>query len=195
MSHWKTSLSLIVFALAAVIVAAEDNPVVVVETNFGNFRVELFPSSSPIAVANFLEYVEDGFYEGTIFHRVRKGRMIQGGAFTPGLQQKKAREPIKNEARNRVKNKKGTVAMARMGGIHTATAQFFINTEDNREFDHKGMSPRAFGYTVFGKVIEGMDVVELIENIKTTKRNGMRNVPTVPVVIKTVRLLEQTHSS
>ena len=116
--------------------------------------------------------------------------MIQGGAFTPGLQQKKAREPIKNEARNRVKNKKGTVAMARAGGINTATAQFFINTRDNRDCDHKGIDPRRFGYTVFGKVIEGMDVVELIENIKTTKRNGMRNVPSVPAVIKMVRLVD-----
>ena len=189
MSLQKTSFWLIGLTLAAAL-AADDNPVVVVETNFGNFQIELFPSSSPIAVANFLEYVEDGFYEGTIFHRVRKGRMIQGGAFTPGLQQKKAKEPIKNEAMNRVKNKKGTVSMARTGGINTATAQFFINTENNREFDHKGMSPRAYGYAVFGKVIEGMDVVELIENIKTTKRNGMRNVPSVLVVIKTVRLVD-----
>ena len=190
MSLRKTSFWLIALTLAAASVAADDNPVVVVETNFGNFRVELFPSSSPIAVANFLEYVEDGFYEGTIFHRVMKGTMIQGGAFTPGLQQKKAREPIKNEARNRVKSKKGTVAMARAGGINTATAQFFINTRDNRDFDHKGIDPRRFGYTVFGKVIEGMDVVELIENIKTTKRNGMRNVPSVPAVIKMVRLVD-----
>jgi cyclophilin family peptidyl-prolyl cis-trans isomerase len=116
--------------------------------------------------------------------------MIQGGGFTPGLQQKKAREPIKNEARNRVKNREGTVAMARTGGVNTATAQFFINTGDNREFDHKGMDPRKFGYTVFGRVIEGMDVVERIDNIKTTKRNGMRNVPSVHVVIMAVRLVD-----
>jgi len=186
----KISLWLITLTLAAAIVAADDNPVVVVETNFGNIRIELLPSSSPISVANFLEYVKDGFYEGTIFHRVLKGTMIQGGGFTPGLQQKKAREPIKNEARNRVKNREGTVAMARTGGVNTATAQFFINTGDNREFDHKGMDPRKFGYTVFGRVIEGMDVVERIDNIKTTKRNGMRNVPSVHVVIMAVRLVD-----
>lgn len=177
MSHQKITVSLIGLMLAAAIVAAEGNPVVVVESNFGNIRIELLPSSSPISVANFLEYVEDGFYEGTVFHRVEKGVLIQGGGLTPGLQQKKAREPIKNEAMNRVKNEKGTVAMARAGGIHTSTAQFFINTRDNREYDHKGMSSSKFGYAVFGIVIEGMDVVELIENIKTTKRNGMRDVP------------------
>jgi len=190
LSLQKTSFWLIALTLTAAIIAADDNPVVVIETNFGDIRVELLPSSSPLTVANFLEYVEADFYQGTIFHRVKKGTMIQGGSFTPGLQQKKTREPIKNEARNRVKNRKGTIAMARGAGVDTATAQFFINTRDNRDFDHKGIEPRKFGYAVFGKVIEGMEVVKVIENIKTTKRNGMRNVPSVPVVIKTVRLVD-----
>ena len=124
MSLQKTSFWFIALTLAAAIVAAADNPVVVVETNFGNIRVELLPSSLPIAVANFLEYVEDGFYEGTIFHRVKKGTMIQGGAFTPGLQQKKAREPIKNEAMNRVKNKKGSPGRRHQHGDRAVLHQY-----------------------------------------------------------------------
>ena len=171
--------------------APEDDPVVVIETNLGNMTVELYPSSSPRAVANFLQYAEDGFYEGTIFHRVRKGTLVQGGGFSPGLQQKKPREPIKNEAQNRVKNEKWTVSAARSGGIHTATAQFFINTNDNRDFDHRGMGVNKYGYTVFGKVIDGMDVVTTIENIKTNKRGGLSNVPMVPVIIKAVRLIDE----
>ena len=124
MSLRKTSFWLVALTLAAASVSADDNPVVVVETNFGNFQVELFPSSSPIAGANFLEYVEDGFYEGTIFHRVMKGTMIQGGAFTPGLQQNKAREPIKNEARNRVKNKKGSPGRRHQHGDRAVLHQY-----------------------------------------------------------------------
>ena len=168
----------------------DPTPRVRLTTTHGEIVVELNRAKAPITVANFLEYVEADFYQGTIFHRVKKGTMIQGGSFTPGLQQKKTREPIRNEARNRVKNRRGTIAMARGAGVDTATAQFFINTRDNRDFDHKGIEPRKFGYAVFGKVIEGMEVVKVIENIKTTKRNGMRNVPSVPVVIKTVRLVD-----
>lgn len=170
------------------LVLAQEEPIVIIETTFGDITAELYPSSAPLAVENFLQYMKSGFYEGTIFHRVRKGTLIQGGGFTPGLQQKKPRPPIKNEAQNRIKNEKWTLAMARSGGIHTATAQFFINTNDNRDFDHRGMSVRAFGYAVFGKVIEGMDVVTSIENIKTTNRSRMRNVPSIPIVIKRVRL-------
>jgi len=185
-------LSLAILALAAVLpahhAAAEGNPVVVIETNFGDIKAELFPSKSPLTVENFLRYVEEGFYEGTIFHRVEKGSLIQGGSLTPALQQKKAHPPIKSEATNQLKNLKGTLAMARSGGIHSATAQFFINTRDNRQFDHHGMSVNKYGYTVFGRVVEGADVVETIEHLKTTKRNKMRHVPTVPVIIKKVRL-------
>ncbi len=170
--------------------AAAENPVVEITTNLGAFRAELYPDSSPLAVENFLEYAEDGFYEGMIFHRIRKGTLIQGGGFNWGLQQKKPRKPIKNEAQNRIKNEKWTLAVARSGGIHSGTAQFFINTNDNRDFDHSGMSVTKFGYAVFGKVIDGMDIVTAIENIKTTERGGMRDVPTVPVIITGVHLVE-----
>lgn len=182
-------------ATCAAMVAAENNPVVVIETTFGDIEAELFPERSPLAVENFLQYVEDGFYEGTIFHRVRKGVLVQGGGFTPALQQKKPREPIRNEANNRVNNERWTLAAARSGGIHTTTAQFFINTADNRQFDHKGMTLNKFGYTVFGRVIQGSEVITAIESIKTTNRGGMRDVPSVPIVIKAVRLVESDEPS
>jgi len=184
------TLGLLSLVLVSNPVEAQDNPVVVIETNLGAITAELYPSSSPLAVENFLQYAEDGFYEGTIFHRIRKGTLIQGGGFNWGLQQKKPRDPIKNEAQNRIKNEKGTLAVARSGGIHSGTAQFFINTNDNRDFDHKGMSVTKFGYAVFGKVTEGMDIVDTIENIKTTNRGGLRDVPTVPVIITGVHLVE-----
>lgn len=182
------TISSLFFATQGVL--SQENPVVVIETNVGNITAELFVSRAPISVENFLKYAEDGFYEGTIFHRVEKGVLIQGGGFTPGLQRKKTRDPIENEARNGLKNERGTLAMARGGGVNSATSQFYINTGNNREFDHKGLSRTEFGYAVFGKVIDGTDVVSMIENIKTTKRNGMRDVPTIPIIIKTVRLVE-----
>jgi cyclophilin family peptidyl-prolyl cis-trans isomerase len=169
--------------------AAAENPVAVIETNFGDITVELFPEIAPETVENFLQYARDGFYEGTVFHRVERNVLIQGGGFTPGLQRKKTREPIRNEARNVLKNDRGTLAMARGGGIHSATSQFFINLKNNPSFNHKGMSRDKYGYAVFGKVIEGFDVASTIGALKTTKRNGMRDVPTVPVVIKKVRIV------
>ena len=178
---------LIALGSAALQGAAEEHPVVIIETNLGNLKAELYPDRAPLAVSNFLQYAEEGFYEGTIFHRVRKGVLVQGGGFTPALQQKKPREAIRNEAQNRVKNEQWTLAAARSGGIHTATAQFFVNTNDNPQFDHKGMSHSKFGYAVFGKIIEGIEVVQTIEGLKTTKRGGMRDVPTIPVIIKSVR--------
>ncbi len=180
----------VLLLLVAVAARAQENPVVVIETNFGDITAELYPKRAPLSVENFLKYAEDGFYSGTIFHRVQRGVIIQGGGLSPGLQQKKPRPPIKNEATNRLKNERGTLAMARSGGVHSATSQFFINVKNNRDFDHKNVSAREYGYAVFGKVIDGMDVVTTIQNIKTTKRNGMRNVPTVPVIIKNVRLVE-----
>ena len=176
--------------LTVTFAVAEENPVAVIETNFGDITVELYRERAPLTVENFLKYAREGFYEGTIFHRVQKGTLIQGGGFTPGLARKKPGPPIKNEALNHLKNERGTLAMARSGGIHSATCQFFINTGNNREFDHKGLSVREFGYAVFGRVIDGFDVVGTIENIKTTKRNGMRDVPTIPVIIKKVRLVK-----
>ncbi len=181
-------------ALAAALVAvtarleASDDPVVVIETSMGNITVEVYPDRSPKSVENFLGYVKDGFYQGTVFHRVIRGFMIQGGGLTADLQRKTARAPVENEASNGLKNERGTVAMARTADIHSATAQFFINTANNRALDHKGMGTADYGYCVFGKVMEGMDVVDAIEKVKTGTKNGYNDVPVEPVVIKSVRL-------
>ena len=138
---------------------AQENPVVIIETSLGNMTVELNQGRAPISVENFLRYVKEGSYDGTIFHRVIPNFMVQGGGFTADMTKKPVHEPIKNEARNGLKNKKGTLAMARTGEINSATSQFFINTKDNAFLDNKGMTADAFGYAVFAKVIEGMDVV------------------------------------
>ncbi len=160
----------------------KDNPkpVVVLETTAGNITLELNRERAPESVANFLQYVNDGFYSGTIFHRVIKGFMIQGGGMTADMQPKDTRPPIKNEATNGLKNLRGTVAMARTQAVRSATSQFFINTVDNSALDHKGISPDEYGYAVFGKVIAGMDVVDKIENGKTKEGD----FPEAPVVIK-----------
>lgn len=170
--------------------AAADNPVAVIETNFGDITVELYSEIAPDTVENFLQYARDGFYEGTVFHRVERNVLIQGGGFTPGMQRKTTRPPIRNEARHILKNDRLTVAMARSGGVHSATSQFFINLKSNPAFDHKGTSSDNVGYAVFGKVVEGSDVVTTIGSLPTTKRNGMSDVPSVPVVIKKVRIVE-----
>jgi peptidyl-prolyl cis-trans isomerase B (cyclophilin B) len=154
----------------------------------GNITMEVYPDRAPKSVENFLAYVKAGFYEGTVFHRVIRGFMIQGGGLTADLQRKSTRAPVENEASNGLKNERGTVAMARLADIHSATAQFFINTLNNRALDHKGMSASDYGYCVFGKVTEGMDVVDAIEKVKTGTKNGYKNVPVEPVIIKSVRL-------
>lgn len=175
-----------VFAAPAVF--AQDNPMVIIETSLGNMTVELNQKRAPISVENFLRYVKEGFYDGTIFHRVIPNFMIQGGGFTADMTKKPVHEQIKNEARNGLKNKKGTLAMARTGVINSATSQFFINTKDNAFLDNKGMTADAFGYAVFGKVTEGMDVVMKIEKVKTGSKAGHNDVPVEAVVIKTIRL-------
>jgi cyclophilin family peptidyl-prolyl cis-trans isomerase len=167
---------------------AQENPVVVIETSMGDITVQLNQKRAPVSVENFLKYVKEGFYDGTIFHRVIPNFMIQGGGFTPDMGKKPTHEPIKNEAQNGLKNRKGTLAMARTPDINSATAQFFINTKDNGFLDNKGTSAQDFGYAVFGKVIEGMDVVEKIEKVKTGTKSGYQDVPMEPVVIKTIRL-------
>jgi cyclophilin family peptidyl-prolyl cis-trans isomerase len=161
-------------------VADAKNPVVVMETSMGTIKIQLDDGRAPITVKNFLDYVDDKFYDGTIFHRVIESFMIQGGGFEPGLKQKKTKAPIKNEAPNDLSNKRGTIAMARTNDLNSATAQFFINVEDNSRLDR----PR---YCVFGKVIEGMDVVDKIRKVKTTRAGGMSDVPENDVVIKSVR--------
>lgn len=164
--------------------AKSGNPVVVIETSMGDITVELDRAKAPVSVENFLSYVKDGFYGGTTFHRVIKGFMIQGGGLTADMQRKPTKPPIANEATNGLKNTRGTIAMARTPEIRSATSQFFINTVDNRPLDHRGMTPDAYGYAVFGKVIAGMDVVDKIESAKT----GPGDVPVQAVTIKSARL-------
>lgn len=168
----------------------QNKPVVIIETTMGNIKVELYPDKAPITVQNFLNYVKEGFYNGTIFHRVIKNFMIQGGGFTEDMHQKATKPPIKNEANNGLKNKRGTIAMARTIVIDSATSQFFINQKDNPFLDHRDNTLQGFGYAVFGSVIEGMDVVDKIAAVRTTTVKGFQDVPFTPVVIKTIRLVQ-----
>ncbi len=160
------------------------NPMVLLETTSGDILIELFAEQAPASVANFLAYVDDGFYENTIFHRVIKGFMIQGGGLDMRMNPKEgAREPIANEAANGLKNVRGSVAMARTSEVHSATCQFFINTVDNSFLDHTEETPQGYGYAVFGKVVEGMDVVDKIEKAKTKDMQHYDDVPTDSILI------------
>ena len=155
-------------------------------TNKGVFDVELNEAAAPKTCENFLQYVRSGFYNGTIFHRVISGFMIQGGGFEPGLQQKETKAPIENEANNGLKNDKYTIAMARTNDPHSATSQFFINVADNAFLDH---GQRDFGYAVFGKVVKGMDVADKISQVQTHNVGPYQNVPSKPVVILSAKVL------
>jgi peptidyl-prolyl cis-trans isomerase B (cyclophilin B) len=157
-------------------------------TNYGDIVIELDADKAPLTTANFLKYVEQGFYDGTIFHRVIAGFMIQGGGFTADMKKKQTNPPIKNEANNGLKNKRGTIAMARTNDPDSATAQFFINLVDNGFLDY--VSDNKPGYAVFGKVTEGMDIVDKIAAVKTGSAAGMKDVPTHPVVIESAKLVE-----
>ncbi len=170
--------------------AAENHPMVVMETSKGAIKLELWADRAPITVENFLRYAREGHYEGTIFHRVMDDFMIQGGGFTPDLQQKPTHDPIQNEAAEDLPNVRGTIAMARTSVIDSATAQFFINVTDNDFLNHRGTSSEEFGYAVFGQVVEGMDVVDRIKEVPTTSVGPHRNVPVEPVVIQKVEILE-----
>ena len=170
--------------------AAGPNPQVQMVTSMGAIVIELDIKAAPQTVANFLEYVRDGFYDDTIFHRVINSFMIQGGGFTPQMQQKTTRAPVANEADNGLKNNAGTIAMARTNAPHSATSQFFINVKDNDFLNHTGKTPRGWGYCVFGHVIKGMEVVHAIEKVKTAVQFGHGDVPVEPVVIKKVSLLK-----
>jgi len=162
-----------------------DNPQVTIHTNHGDIRLELFPKESPKTVANFLQYANDGFYSGTIFHRVISHFMIQGGGMTEDMQRKATRDPVPNEANNGLKNKRGTVAMARTNDVNSATSQFFINVEINGSLDHKSTAnSREWGYTVFGKVIDGMDVVDEIRFVPTARGD----MPDETVLIESVEV-------
>ena len=152
-------------------------------TNHGIITIELNAEKAPNTVKNFLDYVNDGFYNGTIFHRVIDGFMVQGGGFEPGMKQKAVKAAIQNEAANGLKNDNYTVAMARTGDPHSATAQFFINVKDNNFLNYTASNPQGFGYCVFGKVVEGMDVVDKMRKVKTGNRSGFQDVPMEDVVI------------
>ncbi|HTD91993.1 MAG TPA: peptidylprolyl isomerase [Burkholderiales bacterium] len=180
------SLSLATFAFAA----HAQNPQVEMRTSMGVIVLELQPENAPETVKNFLQYVKDGFYNGTIFHRVIADFMIQGGGFTPDMQQKKPRDPIKHEGGNGLRNQVGSIAMARTADPNSATSQFFINTVDNQMLDFRGPGPQEIGYCVFGRVIKGLDVVNKIRNVETTSRGGNQNVPVHTVTIERVTLID-----
>ena len=182
--------TLSVFLCGAAVAGAADakNPQVIMETSLGKMRIELFSQEAPISVKNFLDYANKGFYNGTIFHRVIPGFMIQGGGFSSDFKMKQTEAPIKNEAGNGLKNDRGTLSMARTGNPDSATSQFFINVVNNDGLNRP--RPDGFGYAVFGKVIEGMDVADKIAAVKTGRKQGMQDVPETPVVIKSVTLVK-----
>ncbi|MUM78808.1 peptidyl-prolyl cis-trans isomerase [Pseudodesulfovibrio sp. F-1] len=167
-----------------------ENPMVLLETPEGEILIELFADKAPGTVANFLSYVDDKFYDGTLFHRVIKGFMIQGGGLTFSMAEKPTRDPIPNEAANGLKNVAGTVAVARTADPHSGTSQFFINVDDNPDLDHSGKEDEKYGYCVFGEVVDGMDVAVKISKAKTRSYQGFDDVPVDPVSIITARRFE-----
>jgi len=168
---------------------APGNPVAVITTTMGEITVELFKDRAPASVENFVQYATDGFFNGTIFHRVIPGFMIQGGGFTPDLTEKPTRPPIRNEATNGLSNVRGTLAMARTQALRSATSQFFISVSDNRsKLDHRGYSPSDFGYAVFGRVLSGLEVADQIAAVKTATSGPHSDVPIEPVLITGVRV-------
>ena len=187
------SLAILLFAISSFIAHAEGGnalPKVKLTTSHGDIVIELNADKAPKTVANFLAYVKDGFYAGTIFHRVIKDFMIQGGGFDEDFDQKAVKEAIQNEANNGLSNVKGSVAMARTGDPHSATAQFFINTVDNDFLNFRGESGAAWGYAVFGQVVEGQDVVEAIRAVSTSSRGHHQDVPADNVVIISASVVE-----
>ncbi len=191
----KKCLQLLAFALLATSLlvqnlSAADNPIALIHTSMGDIKLELDAEKAPISVENFINYAQSGFYDGTIFHRVISHFMIQGGGFTPDMEKKTTDEPINNEAGNGLSNLRGTVAMARTNDPHSATAQFFINTQDNLNLDHAGgTNSRNWGYAVFAKVIEGMNVVDDIRFVETASSPPFSDVPKVPVVIESIKII------
>ena len=178
-------------ALLASCAAAAASPQVELRTSLGAVVIELFPDKAPLTVENFLQYVKDGHYDGTLFHRVIPGFMIQGGGHGADFKEKPTRKPVRNEAANGLRNEPGTVAMARTGEPHSATAQFFINVADNEFLNFRFPTQEGYGYCVFGKVVKGMDVVTRIVKVRTgAGPSGHRDVPVKPVVIESVRLVE-----
>jgi len=182
------TVCMLIGGMAALSGAASKKQVVIMKTSLGNIKIELMQKESPITIKNFLSYVKAGYYSGTIFHRVIPGFMVQGGGFTSDMKVKKTGQPIKNEAVNGLKNDRGTIAMARTADPDSATSQFFINLVNNDNLNRP--MPDGHGYAVFGKVIEGMDVVDKIASVSTGVTMGFPNVPQTPVVIKSITLVE-----
>ena len=163
---------------------APGNPVAVISTSMGDITVELFKDRAPVSVENFLQYASEGFYGGTIFHRVVKGFVVQGGGYLPGMKEKPTRPPIQNEATNGLKNLRGTLSMARTRVLRSATSQFYINVADNTSLDHRGYAPDDFGYAVFGRVLSGMEVADKIAGVPTKDENPIEPVMIKGVVVK-----------
>lgn len=170
-------------------IADDDRPRVRIDTSAGSILLELYPQRAPKTVANFKDYVREGFYAGTIFHRVIPGFMIQGGGFTADMTPKETREPVTNEADTGLANERGTIAMARTSDPHSATSQFFVNLKDNDFLDHRDKTPRGWGYCAFGRVIEGMDVVDRIAQVETQRQGRHENVPVEPIVIESAQIV------
>lgn len=200
MSHFTIGFLSLLFTVFSTLAAhaepvkdskkAKDKPVnttVIIETSLGTIEAELWGDKAPVTVANFLAYVDEKFYDGTIFHRVISGFMLQGGGMTPDMKEKTPHAAIKNEATAELKNLKGTLAMARTMEVNSATSQFFINTVDNEFLNHKGKTPQNYGYAVFGKVTKGEDVVAAIEKVKTKNSGYHQDVPAETVLIKSIR--------
>jgi peptidyl-prolyl cis-trans isomerase B (cyclophilin B) len=187
----STLIVLIVLIFAGSAIAEDINPKVVLETSKGKIVLELFPDNAPETVKNFLNYVDAKFYDGMIFHRVIPNFMIQGGGFTTDMKRKTTQAPIKNEADKGLKNNRGTIAMARTGDPHSATAQFFISSKNNDFLNYRSKTQQGWGYAAFGKVVEGMKTVDAISAVKTKTSGGFRDVPAEPVVITSARRQEK----
>ena len=172
------------FTLPALSDSHSSNPMIKMQTSLGDITIETYPDAAPKTVENFIKYVEDGFYDGLIFHRVISGFMLQGGGFEESMKQRDTRAQIENEADNGLKNLVGTLSMARTSDPHSATGQFFVNLVDNAFLDHTGKNPQGWGYAVFGKVVEGLDVVEKIGAVSTGNVAGYSDVPIEPVTIE-----------
>ncbi|MCF6346550.1 MAG: peptidyl-prolyl cis-trans isomerase [Thiomicrorhabdus sp.] len=164
---------------------------VIISTNMGDITVELDDNKAPIGAENFIHYVMEGFFNGTLFHRIIPNFMAQGGGMLPGMEEKESGAPIENEADNGLKNERGTLAYARTGDPHSATTQFFINLKDNSFLDHTGKDSQGWGYAVFGKVVEGMDIVDAMAGVETTTRRGHQDVPVEDIIINKATLVEE----
>ena len=182
----RALLFTILFTLSSALIAQE-NPIVIMETNKGTITIELWADKAPMTVENFLRYTDNSFFDGLIFHRIIPGFMIQGGGFSTDMVQKSTYDAIKNEARADVPNNRGTLAMARTGVVDSATSQFFINHTDNGSLNHTSETSSGFGYAVFGEVVEGMDIVDEIAKVPTGNVRGYQNVPIEPVIIISAR--------